>query len=90
MRVVTSKDQGLYNKPSAAVHPGALAAGRPYQNTIQYNAICWVFPVVLRGSTNWTIKARDARRKRAAEMKYMTKTAGHTWTDYKTNTKELI
>ena len=23
----TTKDQGLYNKPSAAVHPGALAAG---------------------------------------------------------------
>ena len=27
MRVGTTKDQGLYNKPSAAVHPGALAAG---------------------------------------------------------------
>ena len=29
----TTKDQGLYNKPSAAVHPGALAAG----NLPQYN-----------------------------------------------------
>ena len=27
MQVGTTKDQGLYNKPSAAVHPGALAAG---------------------------------------------------------------
>ena len=27
MQVGTTRDQGLYNKPSAAVHPGALAAG---------------------------------------------------------------
>ena len=27
VQVGTTKDQGLYNKPSAAVHPGALAAG---------------------------------------------------------------
>ena len=27
MQVGMTKDQGLYNKPSAAVHPGALAAG---------------------------------------------------------------
>ena len=27
MQVGTTKDQCLYNKPSAAVHPGALAAG---------------------------------------------------------------
>jgi hypothetical protein len=40
----------------------------------------------------WTIKARDARRITAAEMKYMRTTTGYTWTDYKTNkqtTKEL-
>ena len=39
-----------------------------------------------------TIRARDARRITAAEMKYMRRTAGYTWTDYKTNaqiTKEL-
>jgi hypothetical protein len=39
----------------------------------------------------FTIKARDARRITAAEMKYM-RTAGYTWTDHKTNTdieKEL-
>ena len=27
MQVGTTKDQGLYSKPSVAVHPGALAAG---------------------------------------------------------------
>ena len=27
VQVGTTEDQGLYNKPSAAVHPGALAAG---------------------------------------------------------------
>jgi len=31
------------------------------------------------------IKARDARRISAAELKYMRRTAGYTWTDYKTN-----
>ena len=35
MPVGTTKDQGLYNKRSAAVHPGALAAGTlPQYNTI--------------------------------------------------------
>ena len=35
MQVGTTKDQGLYNKPSAAVHPGALAAGTlPQYNTV--------------------------------------------------------
>jgi len=32
-----------------------------------------------------TIKARDARRITAAELKYMRRTARYTWTDYKTN-----
>ena len=37
VQVGMTKDQGLYNKPSAAVHPGVLA-GRtlPQYNTIQY------------------------------------------------------
>jgi hypothetical protein len=43
-------------------------------------------PVLLYGSETWTIKARDARRTTAAEMKYMRRTAGCTWTDYKRNT----
>jgi hypothetical protein len=36
-----------------------------------------------------TIKARDARRITATEMKYsyMRRTAGYMWTDYKTNTQ---
>ena len=36
VQVGTTKNQGLYNKPQAAVHPGALAAGTiPQYNTIQ-------------------------------------------------------
>jgi hypothetical protein len=49
-------------------------------------------PALLYGSETWTIRARDARRITAAEMKYMSRTAGYTWTDHKTNTdieKEL-
>ena len=42
-------------------------------------------PILLYGSETWTIKARDARRITAAEMKFMRRTAGYTWTDYKTN-----
>ena len=38
MQVGTTKDQGLYNKPSAAVHPETLAAGTLPQYTIQYLA----------------------------------------------------
>jgi len=34
-----------------------------------------------------TIKARDARRITAAEVKYMRKTVGYTSTDYTTNTE---
>jgi len=40
---------------------------------------------LLHGSETWTINASDARRITAAEMKYMRRTAGYTWTDYKTN-----
>jgi hypothetical protein len=36
---------------------------------------------------NWTIKATDATRITAAEMKYMRITAGCTWTEHKTNTE---
>ena len=41
-------------------------------------------PVLLYDSETWTIKASDARRITAAEMKYVRWTAGYTWTDYKT------
>jgi hypothetical protein len=52
-----------------------------------YNTLA--LPVLLYGSETGTIKARDARRITAAEMKYeyMRRTAGYTWTDYKTNTQ---
>ena len=50
-----------------------------------YNTLA--LPVLLYGSESWTIKARDARRITAAEMKYMRITAGYTWTDHKTNTQ---
>ena len=49
-----------------------------------YNTLA--LPVLLYGSKTWTIKARDARRITAAEVRYM-RTAGYTWTDYKTNTQ---
>jgi len=40
---------------------------------------------LLYGSETWTVKASDTRRITAAEMKYMRRTAGYTWTDYRTN-----
>jgi hypothetical protein len=49
-----------------------------------YNTLA--LPVLLYGSETWTIKARDARRITAAEMKY-TRTAGYISTDYKTNAR---
>jgi hypothetical protein len=50
-----------------------------------YNTLA--LPVLLYGSETWTVKAKDARRITAAEMKYMRRTAGYIWTDYKTNTQ---
>jgi hypothetical protein len=41
-----------------------------------------IYPVL---EITWTIKAGDARRITAAETKYMRRTAGYIWTDYKTN-----
>jgi len=48
-----------------------------------YNTLA--LPVLLYGSETWSIKASGARRITAAEAKYMRRTAGYTWTDYKTN-----
>jgi hypothetical protein len=51
-----------------------------------YNTLA--LPVLLYGSETWTIKARNARRITAAEIKYMRRTAGYnTWIDYETNTR---
>jgi hypothetical protein len=46
-------------------------------------------PALLYGSQNRTIKIRDATRRRitTTETKCMRKTAGYTWTDYKTDTE---
>jgi hypothetical protein len=46
-----------------------------------YNSLA--FSVLLYGSETWTIKARDASRITAEEMKYMRRTAGYIWTDLK-------
>jgi hypothetical protein len=51
----------------------------------QHNTLA--LPALLYGTGNWIIKARDARRITAAELKYIRKTAGYTWANYKTNTK---
>jgi len=40
---------------------------------------------LLYGSETWNIKTSDARKIRAAETKCMRRTAGYTWTDYRTN-----
>jgi Holliday junction resolvase RusA-like endonuclease len=50
-----------------------------------YNTL--TFPVLLYGRKTWTIRARDARRITAEEMKYMKRTAEYIWNDYKTNNK---
>ena len=42
-----------------------------------YNTLA--LPVLLYGSEIWIIKASDARRITAAEMKYMRRTTGYTW-----------
>jgi hypothetical protein len=48
-----------------------------------YNTLA--LAVLLYGSETWTLKAGDARRITAAEMKFMRRTAGYIWTGYKTN-----
>jgi hypothetical protein len=55
-----------------------------------YNTLA--LQVLSYGSETCTIKAKDARRITAAEIKQMRRTAGYICTDYKTNThisKEL-
>jgi hypothetical protein len=50
--------------------------------------ITLALPLLLYSNETWTIKATYARRiSAAAEMKYMRRTAGYTWTDCKTNTQ---
>jgi hypothetical protein len=58
------------------------------QNTLKKTRmklyITLALPLLLYGSETWTVKARDARRITAAEMKYLRATTGYTRTDYKT------
>ena len=42
-----------------------------------YNTLA--LQILLYGSETWSIKAWDARRITAAEMKYMRRTAGYAW-----------
>ena len=46
-------------------------------------------PVLLYGSETWTIEASDAKRIIAQEMKYVRRTAGYTWTDYKKRNAQI-
>jgi len=50
-----------------------------------YNTLA--IPILLYVSETWIIKVSGAIRITAAEMKYMRRTSGYTWADYKTNDK---
>jgi hypothetical protein len=53
-----------------------------------YNTLALL--TLLYGSENWTIKATDARRITAVEIKYMRKTVEHAWRDYTTDTETAL
>ena len=56
MQVGTTKDQGLYNKPSAAMHPGALAAGTlPQYNNEESNDSQCVYKRTRICASRWFI-----------------------------------
>jgi len=44
----------------------------------------------LYGSETWNIKASDAGRITAAEIKYMRRRGGYTWTDYNRNEQSQL
>jgi len=74
----------IINRPQAPKSWAGLDNNRTNLHCIKlHNTLA--LPVLLYGSETWTVKARDGRRITAAEMKYMRRTAGCTWTDYKTN-----
>ena len=66
MQVGTTKDQGLYNKPLAAVHPGALVAG----TLLQYNT--GLLPC-RSGLDSWLVRVTFGV-KRAADTPYSSST----------------
>ena len=54
MQVGKTKDQGLYNKPSAAVHPGELTAGTLLQySTIPQDSIMNTYCILSVSSFIW-------------------------------------
>ena len=57
------------------------------ENLLLLLLLLLLLPVLFYGNKTWTIKAKDARRITAVEMKYMRRTARYTWTDYITNTQ---
>ena len=79
MQVGTTKDQSLYNKPSAAVHAGALGAGiLPQYNTVHTNVHSLGLPYIhnrQRGheviSQLCTIKRRYVSKKRRLKKDYV-------------------
>ena len=56
MQVGTIKDQGLYNKSSAAVHPGALAAGTLPHNIPLAHAVRMNETVKVSAATNTLLR----------------------------------
>ena len=56
---------------------------RPQKKTLKKTRInlhnTLVLPILLYGSETWIIKASDAGRITAAEIKYMRRTAGYSW-----------
>ena len=48
MQVGRTKDQGLYNKPSAVVHPGGISRRDP--TTIQYNVLLYSLIIIFPSS----------------------------------------
>ena len=63
VQVGTTKDQGLYNTPSAAVHPGALAAGTlPQCNTTGINPLLVIS--IQRLTSPYELHCQDQRQSR--------------------------
>jgi hypothetical protein len=63
-------------------------------NKVRKNTIIKLYstlalPVLLYGSENRTIKAKDKARLISAEIKFMRRTAGYIWPDFKQNTEIL-
>ena len=58
MQIGMTKDQGLYNKPWAAVHPGALAAG----TLPQYNNNNIKYPLFLSNKIETCIFSTDVQK----------------------------